>query len=135
MSEESFEERPKGFQQKKAKSKTREKALLKPIRVYSYQDHTRQQGTTSLNTKFRTSSLNRGTQSKKSAPGGPKQNRPQYSKFAPPTFDSKTKPLKQRYNLKENDKAIAKRNNNQRPTAPSQSNSFKYPRQGLSRET
>ena len=119
---------------KKTKSKTRQKALLKPLRVYSYQDHTRQQETTSLNTKFRTSSLNRGTQSKKSAPVGPKQNRPQYSKFVPPTFD-KTNPSKRRNYLKKNDKSITNRNNNQKPTAPSQSNSSKYTRQGLSQET
>ena len=135
VSKASFEECPKGFQQKKAKSKTREKALLKPTRVYSYQDHTRQQETTSLNTKFRTSSFNQENQSKTSVLAGPKQNRPQYLKLVSPTFDIEKNPLKRRYNLKQNDKAITNRNNNQKSTPPSQSNSFKYTRQGLSQET
>ena len=68
--------------------------------------------------------------------GGANQKiRRQNYKFVLPTFDIETIPLKQRNNLKRNDKAIANRNNNQKQTEPFQSNSFKYSEQGPSQET
>ena len=121
----------------KKNQKQKEKKVKRHASRHTFtQARTRQQGTQSVMTKFRTPSFNQGSVSKKiKISPAPNKNFDLILKICISNIWQRNKSAETKIEFKAKRRSNSDKNNNQKPTRTSQSNSFKFTQQGRSQET